>query len=38
VYGDEVLWNRLSTQGLDNVRRHFSFESAREAVKRLLGL
>jgi glycosyltransferase involved in cell wall biosynthesis len=38
AYGDEPLWNRLSAHGLDNVRRHFSFEAAREAVKRLLGL
>jgi glycosyltransferase involved in cell wall biosynthesis len=38
AYGDEALWNRLSEHGLDNVRRHFSFEAARDAVKRLLGI
>ena len=37
LYGDEALWNRLSTKGLANVERHFSFEAAREAVKRILG-
>jgi GT2 family glycosyltransferase/glycosyltransferase involved in cell wall biosynthesis len=38
AYGDEVLWNRLSERGLENVRRHFSLEAARAAVKRLLGI
>ena len=38
VYGDEALWNRLSARGLDNVRRYFSFDAAREAVQRILGL
>ena len=34
---DEVLWRRLSEGGLDNVRRHFSPEQARTALRRLLG-
>jgi glycosyltransferase involved in cell wall biosynthesis len=38
AYGDEALWNRLSEHGLDNVRRHFSFEAAREGVRVLLGV
>ncbi|HEV7490214.1 MAG TPA: glycosyltransferase [Rhodanobacteraceae bacterium] len=38
VYRDEALWNRLSARGLDNVRRHFSFDAARAAVKRILAL
>ncbi len=38
VYGDEALWNRLSARGLDNVRRHFSFDAARTAVQRILDL
>ena len=38
AYRDEPLWNRLSERGLDNVRRHFSFEAAREGVTRILGL
>jgi GT2 family glycosyltransferase/glycosyltransferase involved in cell wall biosynthesis len=37
LYGDEVLWNRLSEHGLDNVRRHFSFEAARAGIQRVLG-
>lgn len=35
AYTDETLWRTLSDQGLDNVRRHFSFEAARDAVRRL---
>ncbi len=34
---DEVLWLRLSRGGRDNVRRHFSPEQAREALRRVLG-
>jgi GT2 family glycosyltransferase/glycosyltransferase involved in cell wall biosynthesis len=37
AYGDEALWNRLSARGLENVRRHFSFEAARDGIKRILG-
>jgi GT2 family glycosyltransferase len=36
VYEDEELWTRLSHGGLENVRHHFSFGAAREAVKRAL--
>jgi O-antigen biosynthesis protein len=36
LYHDEVLWLRLSDAGLDNVRRHFSVERAREALRRAL--
>jgi glycosyltransferase involved in cell wall biosynthesis len=36
VYGDEALWTSLSDHGLENVRRHFSFDAARAAVRRLL--
>lgn len=36
LYQDEALWNRLSAAGLDNVRRHFSFEAARTALDRVL--
>lgn len=32
LYTDEALWNRISTAGLENVRRHFSPEAARAAV------
>ncbi|MCX7555788.1 glycosyltransferase [Xanthomonadaceae bacterium JHOS43] len=37
AYRDEALWTQLSDNGLANVTRHFSFESARGAVRRLLG-
>jgi glycosyltransferase involved in cell wall biosynthesis len=32
LYDDEALWNALSARGLDNVRRHFSFDAARSAA------
>ena len=38
LYGDEALWTRLSSRGLANVERHFSFGSAKEAVRRILDL
>ena len=38
AYQDETLWIRLSARGLDNVRRHFSFDAARVAVRRILAL
>lgn len=36
AYHDEALWLRLSDAGLENVRRHFSIEAAREALRRAL--
>ncbi len=36
LYGDEALWRRMSDAGIDNVRRHFSFEAARQALERVL--
>jgi glycosyltransferase involved in cell wall biosynthesis len=36
AYNDAALWTKLSDNGLANVRRHFSFEAAREALKRIL--
>jgi GT2 family glycosyltransferase/glycosyltransferase involved in cell wall biosynthesis len=36
AYGDATLWKKLSDNGLANVRRHFSFAAAREALKRIL--
>ncbi|MGA8277850.1 MAG: glycosyltransferase [Rhodanobacteraceae bacterium] len=38
LYNDEALWQRLSSNGLDNVRRHFSFEAAQRVVARVFGL
>ncbi|MBS0557946.1 MAG: glycosyltransferase [Proteobacteria bacterium] len=35
-YGDPALWTRLSDNGLANVRQHFSFDAAREALRRIL--
>jgi GT2 family glycosyltransferase/glycosyltransferase involved in cell wall biosynthesis len=36
AYSDADLWAKLSDNGLANVRRHFSFEAAREALGRIL--
>jgi GT2 family glycosyltransferase len=36
LHADAALWQRLSDAGLENVRRHFSMDSARETVRRLL--
>ncbi|MGA9422843.1 MAG: glycosyltransferase, partial [Rhodanobacteraceae bacterium] len=38
LYNDEVLWQRLSSNGLDNVRQHFSFDAAQAVVDRVFGL
>jgi glycosyltransferase involved in cell wall biosynthesis len=38
LYRDEALWNRLSDGGRENIRRHFSRDVARGAVKKLLAL
>lgn len=35
LYRDEALWQRLSTNGLVNVERHFSLDAARDKVRRL---
>jgi glycosyltransferase involved in cell wall biosynthesis len=36
AHSDVNLWAKLSNNGLANVHRHFSFEAAREALKRIL--
>ena len=36
AYRDETLWLQLSDNGLANVSRYFSFESARASLRRLL--
>ena len=36
AYADESLWNTLSANGLENVRAHFSFAAAREALEAIL--
>jgi len=38
LYGDQSLWERLAASGLDNIRRHFSRDVARDALQRLLAL
>ncbi|HPN78187.1 MAG TPA: glycosyltransferase [Dokdonella sp.] len=38
LHDDEELWNRLSANGLANVREHFSFEAAEKAVRRIFAL
>ncbi|HEX3894721.1 MAG TPA: glycosyltransferase [Rudaea sp.] len=35
-YSDAALWQKLSDNGLANVARHFSFDAARESLKRIL--
>lgn len=37
AYRDEALWTQLSDNGIANVQRHFSFDSALAALRRLLG-
>jgi len=37
LYQDEVLWNRVSEAGLENVRQYFSVETAALGLKQLLG-
>jgi GT2 family glycosyltransferase/glycosyltransferase involved in cell wall biosynthesis len=37
LHRDPALWDRLSTAGLANVERHFSFEAAQKALARILG-
>jgi len=35
---DEALWNRLSQGGMENVRNHFSFDTARESLRHSLNI
>lgn len=36
LYRDDVLWSRLSQNGLDSIRRHFSSDLARTTLQQLL--
>ena len=38
AYSDEATWEKLSRAGVDNVRRHFSRETAKRALAETLGL
>jgi glycosyltransferase involved in cell wall biosynthesis len=36
IYQDEQLWNRISINGLENVRKYFSIDTARRSLEELL--
>ncbi len=36
LYGNEALWNRLSDNGLDFMKQHFSYAAGRKRLERLL--
>ena len=36
AYTDGALWQRLASNGLENIERHFSFDAARRALRPLL--
>ncbi len=36
VYLDPECWGRLSANGMENIRKHFSFEAARTALEKAL--
>ena len=38
LYRDEALWQKLAAGGVENIRRHFSRDVARGAVKKLIAL
>ena len=38
LYRDEALWHKLAAGGVENIRRHFSRDVARKAVKQLVTL
>jgi GT2 family glycosyltransferase len=37
LYDDPTLWQTLARHGIDNIERHFSFDAARKALRRVLG-
>ena len=37
LYDDRELWETLARHGVENVERHFSFDAAREVLRRVLG-
>jgi len=37
LYDDQALWDSLATHGIENVEQHFSFDAAREVLRRVLG-
>lgn len=36
LYEDPALWTRISDRSLENIRQHFSFATARQALERVL--
>jgi GT2 family glycosyltransferase len=38
LYSDNALWNRLSENGLEKVRKNYSLESAKEKLESFIGL
>ena len=38
LHEDRALWEQLSQAGVENVRRHFSFEAAADTVRKLLAM
>ena len=37
LYDDHGLWDTLAVHGVENIERHFSFDAAREVLRRVLG-
>ena len=37
LYEDQLLWKTLARHGIENIERHFSFDAARRALRRVLG-
>jgi O-antigen biosynthesis protein len=38
AHNDKEIWERLSANGIVSVEQHFSFERAREALRRVIGV
>jgi O-antigen biosynthesis protein len=38
LYQNEILWNKLSRNGLENIKKYFSFEAAEKQLKQILNL
>jgi glycosyltransferase involved in cell wall biosynthesis len=36
LYDDRELWEMLARHGIENIERHFSFDAARDALRRVL--
>jgi glycosyltransferase involved in cell wall biosynthesis len=37
LYRDEQLWRRLSDQGIEVMKEHFSFDAAKRAMQQVVG-